>query len=130
MPKTTKSGKPVKRELPSTLQRSSPEAQEAFAKIHDRAVEAYGEGQRAYRTAYSALKDKFQKRGDRWVRKGQKAPSGSRAGHPQARRGRGGVDVEGSTKQELYQRAAKLDVQGRSKMTKSELAKAIARKQR
>lgn len=39
------------------------------------------------------------------------------------------VDVEGSSKKELYDRAADLDVQGRSKMSKHELAEAIARKQ-
>jgi hypothetical protein len=39
------------------------------------------------------------------------------------------VDVEGSSKRELYERAAGLDVQGRSRMSKEELAEAIARKQ-
>jgi len=41
----------------------------------------------------------------------------------------GGVDVEGHTKKELYERAARLDVRGRAKMDKYELAQAIARKQ-
>ncbi|TDD39946.1 cation transport regulator ChaB [Actinomadura sp. KC06] len=133
MPMITKSGKLRKQELPSTLQRSPKEAQETFAKAHDSAVDTYGEGERAHRTAYSALKHKFEKRGDRWVAKGRKGPSDPRAKDPQARRGRGksfgGVDYEGSTKKELYDRAAGLDVQGRSKMTKEELAEAIARKQ-
>ncbi|GAA4092242.1 MULTISPECIES: ChaB family protein [Actinomadura] len=133
MPKTTKSGKPRKEELPSTLQRSDKEAQETFAKAHDSAVETYGEGQRAHRTAYAALKHKFEKRGDRWVKKAQKGPSDPRAKNPRAREGKGksfgGVDVEGHSKQELYERAAKLDVQGRSRMSKEELAEAIARKQ-
>jgi hypothetical protein len=35
----------------------------------------------------------------------------------------------GHTKQELYERARKLDVKGRSDMTKEQLAEAIARKQ-
>jgi len=39
------------------------------------------------------------------------------------------VDLFGNTKQELYQRAAKLGVEGRSRMTKEDLARAIARKQ-
>ncbi|TDC46721.1 cation transport regulator ChaB [Actinomadura sp. KC345] len=128
-----KRGKPVKSELPGTLQRSTEEAQETFAKAHDSAAETYGEGERAHRTAYSALKHKFEKRGDRWVPKGRKGPSDPRAKDPDARRGRGrtagGVDVEGSSKKELYDRAARLDVQGRSKMTKQELGEAIARKQ-
>ncbi|MEU8125037.1 ChaB family protein [Spirillospora sp. NPDC049024] len=133
MPMTNKSGEPRKGELPGTLQRSPKEAQETFAKAHDSAVETYGEGERAHRTAYSALKHKFEKRGDRWVPKGHKGPSDPRAKNPDARRGKGrsfgGVDYEGSSKRELYERAADLDVQGRSKMTKEELAEAIARKQ-
>jgi hypothetical protein len=120
-------------ELPSTLRRSDREAQVTFAKAHDGAVSTYGEGQRAYRVAYAALKHKFEKRGDRWVKKAGKGPSDPRAREPQARRGRGetfgGVDVEGRSKRDLYEHAAHLAVQGRSKMSKRELAQAVARKQ-
>jgi hypothetical protein len=56
MPKTTTSGKPKKSELPSTIERSDAKAQRTFAKVHDRASETYGEGERAHRTAYAALK--------------------------------------------------------------------------
>jgi cation transport regulator ChaB len=133
MPKTTKGGKPKKSELPSTLRRSSEAAQRTWAKAHDSAVKQYGEGERAHRTAYSALKHKFEKKGDRWVAKDGKGPSDPRAKDPKAREGRsksyGGVDVEGNSKQELYQRAKKLGVEGRSRMSKEELAEAIARKQ-
>ncbi|MEU5991687.1 ChaB family protein [Spirillospora sp. NPDC047418] len=133
MPMTTKSGKPIKDELPGTIQRSPKEAQETFAKAHDSAVGTYGEGRRAHRTAYSALKHKFEKRGDHWEPKGRKGPSDPRAENPDARRGKGrsfgGVDVKGNSKKELYDRAADLDVRGRSKMSKEELAAAIARKQ-
>ena len=41
----------------------------------------------------------------------------------------GGVDVHGHTRDELYERAKRLGVEGRSKMTKLELAQAIARRQ-
>ena len=41
----------------------------------------------------------------------------------------GGVDVEGHSKKELYERAKKLDISGRSSMSKMELGQAIARKQ-
>jgi cation transport regulator ChaB len=133
MPKTTRGGRPRKEELPATLRRSPQEAQETFAKAHDSAVGTYGEGQRAHRVAYGALKHKFEKRGDRWVPKDGTGPSDPRSRNPRAREGRGksfgGVDVEGNTKKELYQRAAELDVQGRSSMSKEELAEAIARKQ-
>jgi cation transport regulator ChaB len=133
MPKMSKRGKVVRAELPDTLKRSPKEAQETFAKAHDSAAETYGEGERAHRTAYSALKHKFEKKGDRWVPKDGKGPSDPRAKNPRARENRGksfgGVDFAGSSKQELYQRAADLGVQGRSRMSKQELAEAIARKQ-
>jgi cation transport regulator ChaB len=133
MPKTTKGGKPKRTELPSTLRRSSEEAQRTWAKAHDSAVETYGEGERAHRTAFSALKHKFEKKGDRWVAKDGKGPSDPRAKDPKAREGRGksygGVDVEGNSTAELYERAKKLGVEGRSSMSKAELAEAIARKQ-
>lgn len=133
MPKTTKGGEPRKEELPGTLQRSPKEAQVTFAKAHDSAVETYGEGQRAHRVAYSALKHKFEKVGDHWEKKDHKGPSDPRAKNPRARENKGksfgGVDVEGHTKDELLRRAASLGVRGRSRMTKEELAEAIARKQ-
>lgn len=104
-------------------------------KTHDSAVESYGEGERAHRTAYSSLKHSYEKVGDHWEPKGEKGPSDPRAekGGAAARRGEGetfgGVDVKGNTKQELYERAQKLDIEGRSDMDKEELARAIARKQ-
>ena len=55
MPKTTKSGKVRKSELPDTLKRSPAKAQRQFAKTHDSAAEQYGEGERAHRTAYASL---------------------------------------------------------------------------
>jgi cation transport regulator ChaB len=134
MPKTTKQGKPKKDELPSTLRRSPQKAQRTWAKAHDRAVEQYGEGERAHRTAYSALKHSFEKKGDRWVPKDGKGPSDPQAARSgrAARRGGGktygGVDVRGNTREELYERAKKAGVKGRSRMSKEELAEAVARK--
>ena len=134
MPKTTKSGEPVQEELPDTIRRSPKKAQETFAKAHDNAVRQYGEGERAHRVAYAAVKHSFQKKGDRWVEKGHQGPSDPRAANPRARENHGksygGVDLFGSTRDELRKRAAELDVRGRSKMSKEELAAAIARKQR
>ncbi|SRR5579871_5855142 len=133
MPKTTRDGEPRTEEMPGTLKRSPREAQETFAKAHDSAVDSYGEGQRAYRVAYAALKRKFQKVGDHWEKKGGKGPSDPRAANPRARENRGrtagGVDVMGSSRRELMDRAAQLAVRGRSAMTKQQLAEAIARKQ-
>ncbi len=126
---------PAKQELPSTLRRSSEKAQRTWSKAHDSAVEEYGDGERAHRTAYAALKHSFEKKGDRWVAKDQKGPSDPQAGKggEAARQGGsetyGGVDAAGNSKQELYERAKALGITGRSKMDKAELAKAIARKQ-
>jgi hypothetical protein len=121
--------------MPATLKRSPKKAQETFAKVHDSAVEQYGEGERAHRTAFDALKHSFEKVGDRWEPKRRKGPSDPRALQrgKAAREGRGetfgGVDYFGHTRDELYARARKLGVRGRSTMTKAELARAIARKQ-
>ena len=133
MPKTTRNGKAKKSELPDTLKRSPAKAQRTFAKAHDQAAEQYGDGERAHRVAYSAVKHSFEKVGDHWEPKDQKGPSDPRAKNPRARENKGksygGVDVEGHSKKELYERAAKLDITGRSRMSKGELAEAIARKQ-
>lgn len=126
---------PARDVMPSTIKRSPPKAQRTWAKTHDHAVREYGEGERAHRTAFAALKHGFEKEGDRWVPKARKGPSDPRArlGGRAARDGRGetfgGVDYYGHTKDELYARAQKLGVRGRASMTKKELAKAIARKQ-
>ncbi len=79
MPKTTKRGTARKSELPSTLQKSEAKAQRTFAKVHDAAAEQYGEGERAHRTAFDALKHSYEKVGDHWEPKAEKGPSDSRA---------------------------------------------------
>jgi cation transport regulator ChaB len=134
MPKTTSGGRVKQSELPDTLKRSPAKAQRTFAKAHDSAVREYGEGERAHRVAYAALKHSFEKRGDHWEPKDRPGPSDPRARNPRARENRGktygGVDVEGNSKQELYRRARELGVEGRSNMSKGQLAEAIARRSR
>ena len=126
---------PAKEEMPDTLKRSPAKAQRTWAKAHDNAVEQYGEGERAHRTAFSALKHSFEKVGDHWEPKKKKGPSDPQAAKSgrAARAGRGetfgGVDVHGNTKQELYERAKKLGIKGRSQIDKKELARAVARTQ-
>ena len=126
---------PGRDELPDTLRRSSGKAQRTWIKAHDSAVETYGEGERAHRTAFSAVKHSFEKKGDRWVAKKEKGPSDPRAvkGGREARAGKGetfgGVDVLGNSKEELYERARRAGVKGRSNMSKEELARALARKE-
>lgn len=132
MPKSTKSGKAIKSELPSTLRRSSDKAQRTFAKAHDAAAEEYGSEERAHRVAYSAVKHSFEKVGDHWERKKQRGPSDKHAERgglhnpiPTAE----GVDANAS-KRHLLDIARRLDVRGRSTMDKSELVDAIKKHNR
>jgi hypothetical protein len=123
--------------IPSTIMRSDKHAQATWKKTHDSAVETYGEdGEAAHRAAFASLKHSYKKVGDHWEPKARKGPS-----DPQARRGpntrvkstdpntantRGGA-IAGmeQTKDELLQQARRLDVPGRSKMNKEELAVAV-----
>jgi cation transport regulator ChaB len=126
---------PAREDLPGTLKRSPKKAQETYIKTLDAAVEEYGEGERAHRTAFASVKHSFEKVGDHWEPKDHRGPSDPRSaiGGKAARDGVGetfgGVDYFGHTKDELYERAKDLGVRGRSKMTKKDLARAIARKQ-
>src|SRR4051794_9898047 len=109
MPKTTRKGTAKKSELPSTLQKSSAKAQRTFAKAHDAAAEEYGEGERAHRTAYSALKHSFEKVGDRWEPKDEKGPSDSRArsgGPSPSGKSAEGVDANASKTSDEHREAA------------------------
>jgi ChaB len=121
---------PARDEMPSTIRRSGAKARRTWRKVHDAAVESYGEGERAHRTAFAALKHTHEKIGDHWEPKDTSGPSDERAADPSARRHRGGtatggVDVLGHTKRELLERARDLDIAGRSSMSKDELARAI-----
>ena len=124
-----------KEELPDTLKRSPKKVQRTYEETLDSAHEQYDSEARAHRTAWSAVKHIAEKRGDHWELKDEPGPSdpqaaqGGRAARERPRRTYGGVDVVGSTKQELYERAKALGIGGRSKMTKEELAEAIARRQ-
>ena len=126
MPKTDKSGKARKDELPSTIQRSGRKAQQTFAKAHDSAAETYHDEERAHRVAYSALKHTHEKVGDHWEPKEGRGPSDEQAegGKTTRRETHGGVDANAS-KQHLYDLAKKLDVPGRSHMTKDQLVDAL-----
>lgn len=123
--------KDTSEDLPGTIKRSPAKAQRTYAKTLEHAHEEYESEERAHRTAYGALKHSFEKVGDHWEPKDQKGPSDERSERPRGEGGRsaGGVDVKGHTKKELYDRAKALDVGGRSRMTKAELAQAVARRQ-
>ncbi|MCC3311795.1 ChaB family protein [Nocardia africana] len=129
MPKTTRRGDPKQSELPSTIRKSDEHAQRIFAEVHDSALEEYRSEQRAHRVAYAALKHSYEKVGDHWEPKKQKGPSDERARHggPEpAGTTAGGVDANAS-KQHLLDVAKRLDISGRSRMTKKELIESIQR---
>jgi hypothetical protein len=123
--------------MPRTIQRSPKKAQETYEKVLENAEAQYGDGERAHRTAFAALKQGFEKVDDHWEPKRRRGPSDPRSALPRGSRAKrnergetfGGVDFYGHTKDELYERAKALGVRGRSTMDKAELARAIAAKQ-
>ncbi|OPX10477.1 ChaB family protein [Mycobacterium sp. AT1] len=132
MPKTTETGKAKNSELPSTLKKSDDKAKRTFAKAHDAAEQEYGGGERAHRVAYSALKHSYEKVGDHWEEKDKRGPSDDRAksGGPNAK----GDTAEGvnanASKKHLTEVARRLDIPGRSTMTKDDLVEAIEKANR
>jgi len=126
MSRFTKDGKVKQDTIPSTLQRSEEKAQDTFAATLDAAEEQYGDGERAHRTAFASLKHGFEKVGDHWEAKEEKGPSDDQAARSGKNTGptAGGVDARAS-KRHLYDLAKKLDVPGRSSMTKDELVDAL-----
>jgi cation transport regulator ChaB len=117
---------PGREEMPGTLRRSPKKAQDTYAETHDSAVNQYGEGERAHRTALSAVKHSFEKVGDHWEPKARKGPSDAKAagGRDTKAETAGGVDANAS-KAHLMDLAKRLDIAGRSRMTKAELVDAI-----
>ena len=117
---------PAAEEMPSTIARSPQHAQAIWSEAHDAAVTSYGEGERAHRTAFAALKHSYEKIGDHWEMKAEPGPSDAKAA--------GGVDSPESTeegvnanapKAHLYDIASRLEIIGRSSMTKARLVEAI-----
>jgi hypothetical protein len=120
---------PAREELPDTLRRSPKKAQETWIKTHDAAVKEYGDGERAHRTAFAALKHSFEKVGDHWEPKAKRGPSDAQAARSRNQRPTrtaGGVDANAS-KAHLMDVAKRLDIRGRSSMTKAELVDAIGK---
>jgi cation transport regulator ChaB len=121
-----------KEDLPSTLKRSPKKVRETYAKTLDSAHETYDSEERAHRAAWASVKHVAEKKGDHWEPKDTKGPSDPRA----ARSGRaardsdaptyGGVDA-GKSKDELYADAKRAGIEGRSQMSKDELARALQR---
>ena len=116
----------AEKDLPSTIERSDEHAQDIYSETLESAEKTYGDGERAHRTAFAALKHSYEKVGDHWEAKDQKGPSdeGAKEGGPGPHDTKGGVDANAS-KAHLLEVAKRLDVSGRSSMTKDELVDAI-----
>ena len=99
------------------------------------AEEVHGDGEAAHRIAFASLKHSFEKVGDHWEPKDERGPSDAQ----DAKRGveartsttptAGGVNANAS-KAHLLDVAKRLEVTGRSRMTKTELVTAIDRANR
>lgn len=98
-----------KEDIPSTLERSPDKVERTYEKTLDSAHEEYDDEERAHRTAWASVKNVAEKKGDHW--------------EPKDDDGSGGE----ASKQELYDRARELDIDGRSKMNKDELQRAVER---
>ena len=125
---------PLKKEdLPSTLQRSPEKVQRAYAETLESAEETYdGDEERAHRAAWSSVKHIAEKQGDHWELKDEPGPSdpqaeqSGRAARDRPKQTYGGVDANQS-KQALYEQAKQAGIEGRSEMSKDELAEALAK---
>ena len=135
-PKGRKGPEPDTGSLPAPVARSEEHAQRTFAETRASAEETYdGDEGRAARVAYGALKHTYEKVGDHWERKDGRGPSDAQSArrdpgkvdHPSETAG--GVDARAS-KAHLLDLARRLDVRGRSSMTKDELVHALDRANR
>ena len=121
--------------MPSTLARSSENAQDTYMHTLEAAEKVHGDGEAAHRIAFGSLKHSFEKVGDHWEAKDTPGPSDAQ----DAKRGiealnsneptAGGVNANGS-KAHLLDIANRLGVIGRSRMTKAQLVEAIDRANR
>ena len=122
---------PAKKEdIPSTIERSPKKVQDTYEKTLDSAHEQYDSEERAHRTAFAAVKHVAEKQGDHWELKDEPGPSdpqaeqSGRAARDDPKRTYGGVDANKS-RDELSEDAKAAGIEGRSDMTKDELAEAL-----
>jgi cation transport regulator ChaB len=124
---------PAKKEdIPSTIERSPAKVRRTYEKTLDSAHEQYDSEERAHRTAWDAVKHVAEKKGDHWEVKDEYGPSDPQAAQEGAaarerpKETYGGVDAS-KPKRELYEEAKRAGIEGRSEMTKDELARALQR---
>jgi len=119
-----------KEDLPGTIERSPKKVQDTYEKTLDSAHEQYDSEERAHRTAFASVKHVAEKKGDHWELKDEQGPSDPQAEQSGAaarerpRKSYGGVDAN-KAKDELYEDAREAGIEGRSDMSKDELADAL-----
>jgi hypothetical protein len=117
-------------DVPSTIARSDDKAVRTFKKTLESAEDSYGDGERAHRAAFGALKHTYEKVGDHWEPKEQAGPSDPQAEQKGAdslerpKETAEGVDTNAS-KAHLVEVAKKLDITGATRMRKDELVDEI-----
>ena len=117
-------------EVPSTIARSEDKAVRTYKKTLESAEGTYGDGERAHRTAFAALKHSYEKVADHWERKQHRGPS-----DPQAARGapdaleRGSATAQGvdanASKGHLDEVARKVGIERPENLGKDDLVRAI-----
>ena len=129
MPDEHEQAQRMRDEVPSTIARSDDKAVRTFAKTLESAEESYGEGERARRTAFAALKHTHEKVGDHWEPKDSPGPSDEQAERSSGSRGgdsptAGGVDAN-SSKGHLDEVARKVGIESPGRLKKDDLVKEI-----
>ena len=132
MPDDHDEAEAMRADVPSTIARSDDKAVRTYKKTLESAEDSYGDGERAHRTAFSALKHTHEKVGDHWEPKERNGPSDPHAerrtpesrtdDHPTAQ----GVDANAS-KKHLVELADRLGLDLPKRSTKAELVEAIQR---
>lgn len=132
MPDKHEEAEDMRSDVPSTIARSDDKAVRTYKKSLASAEESYGDGERAHRAAYAALKHTHEKVGDRWEPKdepGRSDPQAERS-TPDSRAGAEptaeGVNANAS-KKHLVEVAGRLGIEHPDRSTKDELVEAIKR---
>ena len=130
MPSKHQQAEEMRDDVPSTIARSDDKAVRTYKKTLESAEDSYGDGERAHRAAYGALKHTYEKVGDHWEPKEQAGPSDAQAEQEapdsleRPKETADGVDTRAS-KAHLVEVAKKLGVTGATRKRKDELVDEI-----
>jgi hypothetical protein len=125
----------MRKDVPSTVARSDDKAVRTYKKTLESAEDTYGDGERAHRSAFAALKHTHEKVGDHWEPKEHRGPSDPQAaqGAPRAldqrRETAQGVDVNAS-KGHLDDVARKVGISQPENLSKDDLVREIEKANR